>query len=326
MSAGVPVVASPVGGIPEVVVDGVTRLPGRARRQADARAPAAQAACRPRARRAPRRRGARDRAPALFAPERAMRAIETVYESVGARAPPSSADEEARAEEARHEAPVVLLLGPEPRARSAASPRTSTCCSARRLARSFAWSISRSAAKAATRAARRGSAPRWRARSQLAAAIAAQRRRRSCTSTPRSTPRRTGATSPTCWWRSCAARASSSRCTAARRSSSPRQPTARRCARRASRWPDAVVVLSQAEAETFRAGRRRRPWRSWRTASIARLYQRHPRRRRPRQPLRLIYIGRLAEAQGPRRDHRGAARSRAARHRRCAWWSRATVR
>jgi glycosyltransferase involved in cell wall biosynthesis len=86
MSAGVPVVASRVGGIAEVVADGThgflvapgdkAGLERALRKLLLDRALAARLGA-----------AAREAARRSFAPERALRAIETVYESVGARAP-----------------------------------------------------------------------------------------------------------------------------------------------------------------------------------------------------------------------------------------------
>jgi glycosyltransferase involved in cell wall biosynthesis len=72
-----------------------------------------------------------------------------------------------------------------------------------------------------------------------------------------------------------------------------------RFARWAARWPDAVVVLSQAESESFRV------WAGAQTVEVVpngidgRLYQLCARAAPEREmPLRLIYVGRLAEGKG----------------------------
>jgi len=72
-----------------------------------------------------------------------------------------------------------------------------------------------------------------------------------------------------------------------------------RFARRAARWPDAVVVLSQAEAETFRE------WAPGQAVEVVangidlRLFQLYTRTAAESgAPVRLIYIGRLADGKG----------------------------
>ena len=77
------------------------------------------------------------------------------------------------------------------------------------------------------------------------------------------------------------------------------RPALERFARRAARWPDAIVVLSQAEAETFRE------WAPGQVVEVvangidARLFQLLARPAAEQgAPLRLIYIGRLVEGKG----------------------------
>jgi glycosyltransferase involved in cell wall biosynthesis len=84
MSAGVPVITSPVGGIQEVVVDGVTGFLVAPGDHADARAPAAQGTRRPGARRArPAPAGRPVGARLRYSPERAVPRLEMLYARIG---------------------------------------------------------------------------------------------------------------------------------------------------------------------------------------------------------------------------------------------------
>ncbi len=71
-----------------------------------------------------------------------------------------------------------------------------------------------------------------------------------------------------------------------------------RFVRASARWPDVVVVLSQAESEMYRG------WAPAQAVELVangidpRLYQLSARAADPEAPLRLIYIGRLAEGKG----------------------------
>jgi glycosyltransferase involved in cell wall biosynthesis len=72
-----------------------------------------------------------------------------------------------------------------------------------------------------------------------------------------------------------------------------------RFARRAARWPDAIVVLSQAEAETFREWAPGQVVETVANGIDLRLFQLCPRPAvEHASPLRLVYIGRLVDGKG----------------------------